>query len=117
MMKSVSWLSAWALLFIAIAMIVSLILLVGVFIPLGYSMGTLATGEQAGSMSRAFMVNLLASGIISDLILRYGFKAKVMAIKEPPLPFVWLWSAVFVMMLFVGFPAVSNFVKSIAGVD
>lgn len=116
-MKSVSWLSVWALLFMAIAMVVSLILLIVVFYPLGYSMGTLAAEEQPGSMSRAFMVNLLASGIISDLILRYGFNAKLMAVKEPPLPFIWLWSALFVMMLFVGFPAVGNFIKSIAGVD
>lgn len=80
-------------------------------------MGTLATDGQSGSMSRAFMVNLIVSGIVADLILRYGFKARLMAIKEPALPFIWLWVSLFVMMLFVGFGSVSNFIKSLAGVS
>ncbi len=113
-MRSVSWFSVWSLVFMALTMVVSLVLLFLVFFPLGYSMGTLASESDPGSLSRAFMINAILSGIIADQVLKRRFTARIMAIKTPPLPFIWLWIAVFVMMLFVGFESVKKFIENIS---
>lgn len=101
----VSWLSAWAVIFMAASIAISFVLMLVVFFPLGLSQGNL----------NVFFSNVIVSGIIADQLLRRFAKVRVLALSHPPLPFIWLWVALMFMCIVVGFDRVNEFIKSLAG--
>jgi hypothetical protein len=103
--SDVSWLSAWALIFMAATIAISFVLMVALFFPLGLS--------QANPV--VFFLNAAVSGTIADQLLRRFAKVRVLAISHPTLPFVWLWNALMFLCIVVGFDRVNEFIKSLAG--
>jgi hypothetical protein len=104
--SDVSWLSAWAVVFMAATIAISFVLMVALFFPLGLSQGNPVV----------FFLNAALSGTIADQLLRRFGNVRVLAISYPPLPFVWLWNALMFLCLVVGFDRVHEFIKSLAGV-
>ena len=104
-LSDVSWLSAWAVMFMAATIAISFVLMVALFFPLGLSQGNPVV----------FFLNAAVSGTIADQLLRRFAKVRVLAISHPPLPFVWLWNALMFLCMVVGFDRVNEFIKSLAG--
>ena len=101
----VSWLSAWAVLFMAASIAISFVLMFALFLPLNLSQGNLYV----------FFVNAALSGLLADQILRRFARVRILAITYPPLPFIWLWLALMFMCAIVGIDRVNEFIKSLAG--
>lgn len=101
----VSWLSPWAIIFIATSVACSFLLMLAVFFPLGLSQRDLSV----------FFLNAALSGIVADQILRKVAKVRVLAVSHPPLPFIWLWVALMFLCVIVGYDQVNDFIRSLAG--
>jgi hypothetical protein len=103
--QDVSWFSVWSIIFLGIAMAISFVLLLAVFFPFGL----LASEHPVYGV-----LNIAVSGLISDQILRRSFGVRLMAIRRPALPLVWLWWCAMAMAAVVDFEGLNTFIKSIA---
>jgi hypothetical protein len=103
--QDVSWFSVWSIIFLGIAMAISFVLLLALFFPLGL----LASEHPVYGV-----LNIALSGLISDQILRRSFGVRLMALRWPTLPLVWLWLCAMVVAAVIGFDGLNTFIKSIA---
>lgn len=95
----VAWKSPWPLMFIALSVACSFILLVIVFFPIGL---LLFDGPEWIANWSVFGLNAALSGIIADQILRRHFRVAVLVTKFPRLPLIWIWLAVMLLIGVIG---------------
>jgi hypothetical protein len=100
----VSLFTPWFLVYIAIAMVASfLILLLAVLIGLK---------QTELPVLSWFYIGL--GGIVADIVMRACMSVRLVAWKSPQLPFIWLWLALVVCAAVVGPSAVNDLLTSLA---
>jgi hypothetical protein len=99
------------LLFMALTLIISISFLT-IAVLAGYRSGE---NIQHVTISLAFCINAICSGVLADQIIRRFFLVEIVLVERPNLPLVWGWLAFFVILAILGPEYTSKVVENIKG--